>query len=79
MPDPQPEAVKTVTEANINQVVYLIKELGVPIVMCGFLAYMLHVKIEKLGYKIDRCIRNERAIMQKLEIPIIVKNDEWEK
>lgn len=63
----------------VNQVVYLIERVGVTIVVCAFLAYMLHVKLEKLGCKIDRCIRNERAIMQHLQIPIIVKDDEWEK
>lgn len=57
---------------------YGIEKLGFPLLVCAFLAFVLFWKLEKMSYKLDRCIRNERAIMQKLGIPVIVAPDQWE-
>lgn len=62
---------------RIRQLKYAVDNLGFPFLMCLFLAIFIWKKVDQLNYKIDRCIRNERAIMQHLKIPVIVAKDEW--
>lgn len=62
---------------------YLISRIGMPAVMCGLLLWFMHhdyaVFKRDIQWKMERSIRNERAIMQKLAIPIILDGDQKEK
>jgi len=49
---------------------FLITRIGLPAVMCGFLGYLLWHDIGAVKKLITTCIWNERAIMQKLGIPL---------
>lgn len=58
---------------------FLITRIGMPAVMCGAIMWFMWNKFEKfedkITWKLERVIRNERSIMQKLEIPIILDGD----
>lgn len=58
---------------------YLITRIGMPAVMCGALMWFMWNKFEKFEdkiiWKLERIIRNERSIMQKLGIPVILDGD----
>lgn len=62
---------------RIDQIKYAIEKVGLPILMIAFFAFVSYYTLFVLGYKVDRCIRNTRAIMQKMGIPIIVADDKW--
>ena len=55
---------------------YLISRVGMPAVMLGVICYFFFVKFETYEREFHRhvevSIRNERAIMQKLGIPVIL-------
>lgn len=63
--------------SRIKQAQYAIEKLGFPLLICLFLSFLLWKKMEQINYKLERCIRNQRSMMQKLEIPIIVGEDKW--
>lgn len=63
---------------KIRYVQYAIEKLGFPLLIVLVLSFLLWKKTEQFNHKLDRIIRNERAIMQKLEIPIIVGEDKWD-
>lgn len=71
-------------------VVFIVERFGITVAMCVFLAWLVLFKVEKMqdvvlasiavsqdkiDTKVSRTIRNERAIMQKLGIPVIVDAD----
>lgn len=72
------EPAGDVLTARINQAQYAVEKLGFPFLVCIFLGFVIWRKFEQVGYKLERIIRNERAIMQKLGIPVIVAQDKWE-
>lgn len=61
---------------------FLIGRVGMPVVMCGFVAWFLYHEFgafrKDVQWKLERSIRNERSIMQKLNIPIILDGDKKE-
>lgn len=61
---------------------FLISRIGMPAVMCGFMCWLLWHEIgafkKDIAWKLERSIRNERSIMQKLEIPVILDGDRQE-
>lgn len=67
---------------KVREADFLVARLGLPVVMCLFLCYLLFYKLgkieDKLAWKLDRTIRNERAIMQKLGIPVILDGEQKE-
>lgn len=58
---------------------FLISRIGMPAVMCaGLLWFMAHefsAFRRSVEWSLQRSIRNERAIMQKLGIPIVLDGD----
>ncbi len=58
---------------------FLISRIGMPAVMCaGLIWFMMHefgAFKRDVIWKLERSIRNERAIMQKLNIPIVLDGD----
>lgn len=62
---------------------FLISRIGMPAVMCGLLIWFMSAEFsvfrKDVAWKLERCIRNERAIMQKLGIPVILDSDNPEK
>lgn len=54
-------------------------KVGLPGVICGALLWILWHDLaafrKDIAWKLERSIRNERSIMQKLEIPIILDGD----
>lgn len=59
---------------------FLIIRLGFPAVICGVLMYILWHDLaefrKEISWKLERSIRNERSIMMKLGIPMIMDSDE---
>lgn len=64
--------------AKIKYVKYAVQELGFPLITCLFLGFLVWKKMDQVVFKIDRVIKNTRAIMQKLEIPVVIGSDNWE-
>lgn len=58
---------------------FLITRIGMPAVMCGLIMWFMWNKFEKfedkITWKLERCIRNQRAMMQKMGIPMIMDGD----
>lgn len=58
---------------------FIITRVGITSVLCAVLIYVLFFKLDKmndgLNLKIDRTVRNTRAIQQKLGIPVILDSD----
>lgn len=58
---------------------FLVSRIGIPAVICGVLIYLLWHELgsfrRDVTWKLERSIRNERSIMQKLGIPIILDGD----
>ena len=61
--------MKIITE-NMKGVVWLIDRVGVPLLVCAFLAYLIWVKFEKLESSMKRLQRNQIAAMKHLKVPI---------
>lgn len=61
---------------------FLISRIGMPAVMCAltlwFLWHEFGVFKRDIAWKLERSIRNERSIMQKLGIPVILDGDKVE-
>lgn len=61
---------------------FLISRIGMPAVMCAFVCYMLWKVVgdfrADMAWKLERSIRNERAIMQQLKIPVILDGERTE-
>lgn len=76
MPD-EPKSVEPTQK--FKDLDYLISRIGMPAVMCGLLMWFMWAKFEKfedkITWKLERIVRNQRAIMQKLEIPVILDGD----
>ena len=58
---------------------FLIGRVGVTAVLCAVLIYVLFFKLDKMSdglhLKLDRTVRNTRAIMQKQGIPVVFDSD----
>lgn len=58
---------------------FVISRVGMPAVMCGLVMWFLFHEFgtfrRDVQWKLERVIRNERAIMQKLGIPVILDGD----
>lgn len=59
---------------------YIVSRIGMPAVMCGIIMWFMWSKFEKFEdkviWKLERIVRNERSLMQKLGIPVILDGDE---
>jgi len=64
---------------KFKDIAYLLDRFGVAVLMCGFLAFMLWREVRDfkrdVTWKLERVIRNERAVMQKLGIPVILDGE----
>ena len=62
---------------------FLIGRVGMPVVMCaGLLWFMAHefsAFKREMVWDLQRSIRNERAIMQKLGIPVVLDSEKHDK
>lgn len=62
---------------------YLISRIGMPAVMCGLVMWFLYHEFgtfrRDVTWKLERSIRNERSIMQKLGIPVILDGNQDER
>lgn len=75
-----PEAVDTLApSAKLRDLDFLVSRVGVPVVICGALIFILWFVLldfkKDVSWKLERSIRNERAIMQKLGIAVILDGD----
>lgn len=61
--------MKFLTE-NMKAIVWFIDRVGVPLLVCGFLAYLIWVKFENIEASLRRSNRYEIAIMKKLRIDL---------
>lgn len=59
---------------------FLISRIGMPAVMCGMVMWFLWHEFgtfkRDVTWKLERSIRNERSIMQKLGIPVILDGEQ---
>lgn len=54
---------------------WLIANVGLPTIFCGFLAYLLVVQLDKIEKKVTRCARNQAAMMQKMGVAFVPFDD----
>lgn len=63
-------------------VIYVLEKFGVLAVLCGVMLWFMGTEFKTFRqdvlWSLQRSIRNERAIMQKLGIPIILDGDKNE-
>jgi predicted PurR-regulated permease PerM len=59
--------MKFLTE-NMKAIVWLIDRVGVPIIVCAFLSYLIWVKFERLESRMLRVTLNQMAMMKKLHV-----------
>jgi hypothetical protein len=55
---------------KLRSVDFIVERLGFPIVVCGFFAYLLFVRFQQTDKRMFKVIRYEKAIMEKLHVPI---------
>ncbi len=60
---------------HLKDVVFVLDRYGVTLATAVFLGWLLLHQLRDMKWQLDRSIRNERAIMQKLEIPIVLDSD----
>ncbi len=69
-------------DEKYKTLVYLIERVGVLAVLCGVLLWFMGTEFRSFRqdtlWALSRCIRNERAIMQKLEIPVVLDGERKE-
>ncbi len=67
------------TSQKLRDLDFLIGRVGIPVVLCAALVYLLWHELgnfrKDVSWKLERSIRNERSIMQKLNIPIILDGE----
>jgi len=49
---------------------FWIERVGLPLLFCGFLAWLLVTKMDRLEKRMVKCSRNQFAMMRKLHIDI---------
>ena len=58
---------------------FLIGRIGMPVVMCGLLVWFLYSEWSTFkrdnAWKQEKILRNTRAVMQKLNIPVILDGE----
>lgn len=53
---------------NAKTIVYLIERIGISVLLCGFLAWMLYDKFDKFQTTQRILLRNQRAMMDHFKI-----------
>lgn len=54
--------------ANAKTIVYIVERIGISLLMCGFLAYLVWNKLEKIESKLQTVSRNQYAVMKKMGV-----------
>lgn len=55
---------------KLRQIDFLVERLGVPMMVAAFFAYLIFVRFAQVDKRMWRVIRYEKAIMEKLHIPV---------
>ncbi len=61
---------------KLKDVTFLLDRYGVTLATAVFLGWVMVHELRDMKWQLDRVIRNERAIMQKLEIPLVLDGSE---
>ena len=56
---------------NMKVVTWMIDRVGVPLLVCAFLAWVVVVKFEKLEEGLRRVSRNQMAMMKKMGVSVV--------